>query len=52
MAAVVPVVLVLRGGAEELEIEKLLALTRGYFYLVQKQVVDLVSLSPPPKTLP
>lgn len=28
--------------AEELEIEKLLALTRGYFYLVQKQVVDLV----------
>jgi len=27
---------------EELEIEKLLALTRGYFSLIQKQVVDLV----------
>jgi len=27
---------------EELEIEKLLALTRAYFHLVQKQVVDLV----------
>jgi len=27
---------------EELEIEKLLALTRAYFFLVQKQVVDLV----------
>lgn len=27
---------------EELEIEKLLALTRAYFNLVQKQVVDLV----------